>query len=115
MQSSEDKQNTVEKICLLSRDEAVGPQCKRNCLREGIKERDWRRRAALCSAVFQKTRDERQRPDSAYGAPHALKLTPFPSDDEELPRMCQARDCAVLPLLALGPNSCELGTDPLIA
>lgn len=56
MQSSEDRQNTVEKICLLSRDEAVGTQCKRNCLREGIKERDWRRRADLCSAAFQKTR-----------------------------------------------------------
>lgn len=113
MQSSEDMKNTVEKTCLLSRDEAVATQCKRNCLRKGIKERDWRSRAALCSAVFQTTRDERQRPDSAYGAPHALKLTPFPSDDEELPSMCQARDRAILPLLSLSPNSYELGVDPL--
>lgn len=59
--------------------------------------------------------DEEQRSGSAYDAPHALKLTPIPSDTEELPTVCQAQDQAVLPLLSLSPNSYEVGIDPLIS
>lgn len=93
MQSSENMKNRAGEICLLRRDEAVSIQYKRNCLRKRIKERDWGRRADLRSAVFQKMHDEGQRSDSAYDAPHALKLTPFPSDTEELPTVCQAQFC----------------------